>query len=112
MTYQKPTFKNIGHGHIIQVNRVTAVVPPGTKTARDFLKRAQNAGLYIDASLGHKFRSILILDDGFVVSSAISVATILKRFSEEFDVDYTDHSERAEDMEEFTFDPQDVDITE
>lgn len=107
MTYQKPTFKNIGHGHVLQINRVVAIVPPGTATANDYLKRAKNAGLYIDASRGHKFRSIIILDDGCVVSSAISVATLLKRFSEDFDTDYTSREELEEEMEDLIFEPQD-----
>ncbi len=107
MTYQKPTFKHIGHGHVIQINRVTAIVPPSTATAREYLRRAKNAGLYIDASLGHRYRSIIILDDGFVVSSAISVSTLLKRFSEDFDTDYTNQKQVEEEMEDLFFEPQD-----
>jgi len=105
MTYQKPTFKSIGHGHVLQINRVTAIVPPGTMTAVSFMQRAKNAGMYIDASRGHKHRAILILDDGCVVSAAISVATLLKRFSEDFDTDYTSPADLAEEMEDMVFDP-------
>lgn len=107
MIYQRPTFKNIGHGHVIQVNRVVAILPPGTVTANTYLSKAKNAGLYIDASRGHKFRAILILDDGCVVSAAISVATLLKRFSEDFDTDYTSKEEIEEEMEDLIMDPQD-----
>lgn len=71
------------------------------------MKRAKGAGLYIDASRGHKFRAILILDDGCVVSAAISVPTLLKRFSEDFDTDYTSKEELDEEMEDLIFEPQD-----
>ena len=107
MIYQRPLFKNIGHGHVLQINRVVAIVPPGTATADTYMKRAKGAGLYIDASRGHKFRSILILDDGCVVSSAVSVSTLLKRFSEDFDTDYTSREDIEEEMEDLIFEPQD-----
>ena len=107
MIYQRPTFKNIGHGHVLQINRVVAILPPGTVTGTTYMNRAKNAGLYIDASRGHKFRSILILDDGVVVSAAISVATLLKRFSEDFDTDYTSKEDLDEEMEELVLDPYD-----
>lgn len=107
MTYQKPTFKHIGHGHVLQINRVVAIVPPTTATAQEYLKRAKNAGLYIDASRGHKFRSIIILDDGCVVSAAISIPTLLKRFSEDFDTDFTSREGIEEEMEDIILEPMD-----
>ena len=103
MNYQRPTFKHIGHGNVIQINRVVAIIPPGTVTANDYLKRAKSAGLYIDASRGRSFKAILILDDGCVVSAAISVATLLKRFSENYDSDYTDQRMIDQDMEDMVF---------
>ena len=37
--------------------------------------------MFIDASLGRHYRSILLLDDGTVVASCIKPLTLLKRFS-------------------------------
>ena len=48
MIYQRPTFKNIGHGHVLQINRIVAILPPGTVTGTTYMNRAKNAGLYID----------------------------------------------------------------
>lgn len=103
---QKPIFKHIGFNHMVQVNRVVAIIPPGTATSTNYLKRAREAGLFIDATLGRRFRSILILEDGFVVASAISTATLLKRFSEEYDGDYTDQAMIDQDMEDMVFEMQ------
>lgn len=103
MIFQRPLFKHIGHGHVIQVNRVVAVIPPETTTAKTYMKRAKEAGMYIDASRGRSFRSVLILDDGYVVSAALSVPTVLKRFSEDYEADYTDQSFVDQDMEDLTF---------
>ena len=86
---------------------MVAIVPPTTVTAQTYMNRAKQAGLYIDASRGHKFRAILILDDGCVVSAAISIPTLLKRFSEDFDVDYTTREGVEEEMEDIIFEPQD-----
>ena len=74
-------FAHIGMNFVVQVNRVIAVIPPHLKPAKRFLEIAKNKGMHIDASRGRPFRSELILDDGYVVTSALNVKTVLKRFS-------------------------------
>jgi regulator of extracellular matrix RemA (YlzA/DUF370 family) len=106
MIYQKPLFKNIGFHHIVQINRVVAVIPPGTKSAVNYLRRARAANLFIDASMGHKFRAILILDDGRVVASGISVSTLLRRFSDEYDANFADQRTVEEEMEDIILEAQ------
>jgi regulator of extracellular matrix RemA (YlzA/DUF370 family) len=88
--------------HLVQVNRVLAVIPYGLKTAERYIKIAKGRGVYIDASRGRNIRSVLLMDDGTVVTSALNVMTVLKRFSvdqEDFTPDYQDSD--AEDMLEF-----------
>ena len=84
-------FAHIGMNHLIQVNRVIAVIPPQLETGRKYLKIAKSRGSYIDGSRGRPTRSMLLLDDGTVVTSALNVKTIYKRFSidqEDFTPDY------------------------
>lgn len=75
-----PTFAHIGLDHVVQTNRVMAIIPPNLKTGRRYLEIAKNRGMHIDASRGRLYRSLLILDDGTVITSAISVQTLMKRF--------------------------------
>lgn len=73
-------FAHIGMNNLVQLNRVLAVLAPGTKTTERYLEIARNRGQFIDVSRNRKFRSILLLDDGTVIASCISVMTLLKRF--------------------------------
>lgn len=74
-------FAHIGMNHLVQTNRILAVCPPSTRAAQRYVKRATERGMYIDASRGRSFRSVIILDDGTVITSCISPMTLLKRFS-------------------------------
>lgn len=74
-------FAHIGMNFVVQVNRVIAIIPPNLKPAKRFLEIAKNKGMHIDASRGRSFRSELILDDGYVITSALNVKTVMKRFS-------------------------------
>ena len=95
-------FAHIGMNFVVQVNRVIAIIPPQLKVAKRYLELARNKGMHIDASRGRPFRSELILDDGTVITSALNVMTVLKRFSisqDDFPPDY--HEDDAEDILEF-----------
>lgn len=78
-------FVHIGLNHVVQASRVMAIIPPELKTGRRYLEIAKDRGMYIDASRGRLFRSLLLLDDGTVISSATSIMTLLKRFNTPLD---------------------------
>lgn len=54
---------------------------PTTKTAKRYIERAKERGKFIDATLGRHYRSVLLLDDGTIVTSCIKPLTLMKRFS-------------------------------
>lgn len=74
-------FAHIGMNHIVQTTRVLCVMTPNTKTAKRYIDRAKERGQFIDATLGRHYRSILLLDDGTIVSSCIKPLTLMKRFA-------------------------------
>ena len=102
-------FAHIGKNHIVQVNRVIAVLPIKTKTAKRYLEIAKGRGTYIDASRGRPFRSEILMDDGTVITSCIGVMTLLKRFSvipDSYPANYWEDDMAAELLE------QDEDISD
>lgn len=76
-----PQFAHIGMNHIIQTTRVLCVMKPTTMSARRFIDRAKDRGMFIDATLGRRYRAVILLDDGTIVASCIKPLTLLKRFS-------------------------------
>ena len=76
-----PQFAHIGMNHIVQTTRVLCIMKPTTMSARRYIDRSKERGMFIDASLGRNHRSVILLDDGTVVVSCIKPLTLLKRFS-------------------------------
>jgi len=74
-------FAHIGMNHIVQTTRVLCVMKPNTRTSKRYLERAKERGQFIDATLGRVYRSVILLDDGTVVTSCINPLTLMKRFS-------------------------------
>lgn len=104
-------FAHIGLNHVVQTSRVLCIVNPRTATSKRYLERAKERGQYIDASLGRKVRSMLILDDETVIASCIKSLTLMKRFSltpdqlpndavEDDAMDLLEEDEQDGDMEE------------
>lgn len=74
-------FVHVGYGNLVNADKVTAIVRPNTQSGKRYLKNAKTKKTYIDAALGRALRALLILDDGGVMGSAISLRTLLKRFN-------------------------------
>lgn len=73
-------FAHVGMDHVICANRVLAIIAPQTKCGQRYSKTAKENGRYIDATVGRTIKSLLLLDDGSVMVSAIKPKTLLKRF--------------------------------
>ena len=82
---------HVGFGNMVVAERVIAIVSPASAPIRRLREEARAAGLLVDASQGRKTRSILVMDSGHVVISAIQPETISARFG--------DHDEKGEKLE-------------
>ena len=76
-------FVHIGMGTILQRSRIILVTSPGTTTANRYVDEAKKArpAKFHNATLGHKYRSIIVMDDGTVVVSTIKPMTLMKRLN-------------------------------
>lgn len=83
-------FTHIGLDHIICANRVSAILPPDTVTARRWLSEARKSGRYVEATRGRSNRSVIIMDDGMVIVSCISPKTLLRRMAAPLDEEMED----------------------
>ena len=72
---------NIGYGNMVSANRVVAVVSPDSAPVKRMVQDAKGRGLIIDATLGRKTRSVLIMDSGHIVLSAIQTAAAALRLT-------------------------------
>ncbi len=72
---------NVGYGNMVHAERVLAVVAPEAAPIRRLVQDARDAGRVIDASCGHKTKSVLVLDSGHLVLSALIPETISGRMN-------------------------------
>jgi len=70
---------NIGFGNAVVRDDVTAVIQPNSAPIKRFIKQKVQENLVIDATMGKKLRAVVVLNSGFIVLSAITVASLISR---------------------------------
>ena len=70
---------NIGFGNAIKIDRIVAVVNPGSSPIRKLKDEARTEKKLIDVTEGRRTRAILILDSGHMVLSSVQPETISQR---------------------------------
>ena len=70
---------NIGFGSMIASNRLLAVMDPDSAPIKRVVQEARERGMLIDASYGHKTKSVILMDTDHVILSALPPETISQR---------------------------------
>ena len=72
---------NIGFGSMIASNRLLAVLAPDSAPIKRVVQEARDRGMLIDASYGHKTKSVILMDTDHVILSALTPETVSARWS-------------------------------
>lgn len=72
---------NIGFGSMIAASRLLAVVTPDSAPIKRLVQEARDRGMLIDASYGHKTKTVLLMDTDHVILSALAPETISTRWT-------------------------------
>ena len=70
---------NVGFGNRVLTSRLVAVLVPGSSPLRRLKQQAKEAGKLGNATHGRKCRSILLMDSGHVILSAVHPNTLCER---------------------------------
>ena len=70
---------NIGFGSMIAARRVLAIVAPDSAPIKRVVQEAKERGMLIDASYGRKTQSVIVMDTGHVVLSALTTGEFSER---------------------------------
>ena len=73
---------NIGFGSMIAASRLLAIVTPESAPIKRLIQEARDRGMLIDASYGHKTKTVLLMDTDHVILSAVEPETLSKRWTE------------------------------
>ena len=86
---------NIGFGNMVSANRLIAIVSPESAPIKRMVQEARERNTLIVATFGRKTRSVLIMDNGQIILSALQAETISHRILQ---VDGEDKEEPEEDL--------------
>ena len=72
---------NIGFGNVINSDKVIAVVNPDSAPMKRMIQNAKDNGTIIDATQGRRTKSVVIMENGQLVLSALQPETLTNRFN-------------------------------
>ena len=73
---------NIGFGNLIHAWRVLSIVSPESAPIKRMIQDLREKGLLIDASFGRSTKSVILMDSGHVILSALTPEVLSQRFAE------------------------------
>ena len=73
------SFINVGFGNMIAVHKIIAMVTPDSAPTKRNIQEAKEEGTIIDATHGRKTRTVIYMENGRIVLSALQPETIVNR---------------------------------
>ena len=74
----------IGFGNLVSAERIVSIVSPESAPIKRMIQDVRERGALIDASFGRSTRSVLIMDSGNVILSALTPEVLGARLDEEY----------------------------
>lgn len=72
---------NIGFGNMIAEERIVAIVSPESAPIKRMIQDIREKGLLIDASFGRSTKSVVVVDSGNIVLSALAPEALAARLT-------------------------------
>lgn len=98
-------FCSIGFGHSVCANKVYMLISPKPKYSQRLVKQAKREDRWIDATCRRPTKSLIMMDDGRVISCAFSPQTMLARLQRACD-DFVTDVPPVEDEDDEEFDAE------
>lgn len=74
-----PFLLGIGYGNYVTTSRIIAIVSPDSAPVKRLIQDSRNRNSLIDATSGHKTRSVLVMDSGHVILSGSEPLTLASK---------------------------------
>ncbi len=72
---------NIGFGCMISAGRLVAVISPDSAPVKRMVQDARGRGSLVDATYGHRTKSVLVMDSDILILSALGAEKLAARIS-------------------------------
>ena len=74
----------IGFGNLVSAERIISIVSPESAPIKRMIQDVRERGALIDASFGRSTRSVIIMDSGNVILSALTPEVLGARLDEQY----------------------------
>ncbi len=74
-------FLNVGFGNLVSSSRIISILTPDSSPMKRLIRLGKEKNCLIDASCGRKTQSILVMDTGHIVLSALSSETLQNKLT-------------------------------
>lgn len=73
---------NVGYGNIVNMDKVISIIRTEAAPVKRMIQTAKDNDMAVDATCGRKTKSVLVMDSGHIVLSALLPDTIENRVDE------------------------------
>ncbi|MBQ5349689.1 MAG: DUF370 domain-containing protein [Oscillospiraceae bacterium] len=73
---------NIGFGNMVAAHRVVSMVSPESAPIKRIIQDVRERGNLIDATFGRRTRTVIVMDSGHVILSALTPETLNTRLNQ------------------------------
>lgn len=70
---------NIGFGNMVSQERIISIISPESAPIKRMIQDAKDSKTAIDATYGRRTRSVIVMDSGHIILSAVQPETIANR---------------------------------
>ncbi len=79
---------HIGFGNVVNSEKIISIVSPDAAPIKRMVQKAKENGTVIDGTQGRKTKSVIVMENGQIVLSALMTDTIVRRAEGEKENDY------------------------
>lgn len=84
------TFIGIGFGNVVNRNKIVSMVSTDAAPIKRMIQNARDEGMAVDATCGRRTRTVLVMESGHLVLSALTTDTLTARCRGGAEVDTDD----------------------
>lgn len=72
---------NVGYGNMVNADKIVGIIKPEAAPIKRMIQNAKDNGNALDATCGRKTKSVIVLDNGCIMLSALLPDTIAARIN-------------------------------
>ncbi|MBQ2967611.1 MAG: DUF370 domain-containing protein [Clostridia bacterium] len=73
---------NIGYGNLVATDKLISIISPESAPIKRLIQDNRERGRIVDATFGRRTKSLLVMENGYIILSALMPETIAARLED------------------------------